>query len=354
MHWRVLGKTRRRARAHELENCPPKRKTALTEKAERPPRPSGEIALARPGNRCGALLPENAIVVDEAMTSGRGLMAATTGAPPHDWLGNTGGSIGIALPLAVGAAVACPARRVLCLTADGSGMYTVQALWTMAREGLNVTTVVFANRTYAVLQREFAGLGVGAPGPPRLGFVRHRPSHSGLGASGEGDGSAREPCHLARCIRKSHERRSGECWTEVDRGPSCSRSYRGANQRGHVVGMEVRKVGRACPTVFHLPRPLLVTNAFNHEWPLGNVLRGVRAKVRFAAAFFGNRVKFGTASFCLHRSTYSLCREHYNGGDCSVTRNWSAGPGKSGVGFFRRRSVIRRFNPLSAVCLAFA
>jgi acetolactate synthase-1/2/3 large subunit len=65
----------------------------------------------------------------------------------------------------VGAAVACPTRRVLCLTADGSSMYTVQALWTMAREGLNVTTVVFANRTYAVLQREFAGLGVGPPGP---------------------------------------------------------------------------------------------------------------------------------------------------------------------------------------------
>ena len=68
------------------------------------------------------------------MTSGRGMMAATKGAPPHDWLGNTGGSIGIALPLAVGAAVACPDGHVLCLTADGSGMYTLQALWTMARE----------------------------------------------------------------------------------------------------------------------------------------------------------------------------------------------------------------------------
>ncbi len=86
------------------------------------------------------------------------MMAATKGAPPHDWLGNTGGSIGIAMPLAVGAAVACPDRRVLCLTADGSGMYTLQALWTMAREGLKVTTVVFANRDYAVLKREFSYL----------------------------------------------------------------------------------------------------------------------------------------------------------------------------------------------------
>jgi acetolactate synthase I/II/III large subunit len=92
-------------------------------------------------------------------------MPQTAGAQPHDFLTNTGGSIGIAMPLAVGAAVACPSRRVLCLSADGSGMYTLQALWTMAREGLNVTTVILANNQYAVLKREFSGLGVGAPGP---------------------------------------------------------------------------------------------------------------------------------------------------------------------------------------------
>jgi acetolactate synthase-1/2/3 large subunit len=134
------------------------------EKAECPPMPSGEITLSGLAAAIGALLPEKTVVVDESMTSGRGLMAATKGAPPHDWLGNTGGSIGIALPLAVGAAVACPDRHVLCLTADGSGMYTLQALWTMAREGLNVTTVVFANRDYAVLKREFSYLGIGDPG----------------------------------------------------------------------------------------------------------------------------------------------------------------------------------------------
>lgn len=133
-------------------------------KAERPTAPSGEITLPGIAAAVGSLLPENTIVVDESMTSGRGLMAATKGCPPHDWLGNTGGSIGIALPLAVGAAVACPDRKVLCLTADGSGMYTLQALWTMAREGLNVTTVVFANRDYAVLKREFSYLGIGNPG----------------------------------------------------------------------------------------------------------------------------------------------------------------------------------------------
>jgi acetolactate synthase-1/2/3 large subunit len=127
--------------------------------------PSGEITLAVLAAAIGALLPENTIVVDESNTSGRGLMAASKGAPPHDWLTNTGGSIGIALPLAVGAAAACPDRHVLCLTADGSAMYTAQALWTMAREGLNVTTVVFANHSYGVLKREFSYLGVGDPGP---------------------------------------------------------------------------------------------------------------------------------------------------------------------------------------------
>lgn len=138
------------------------------EKMERPPLPSGEITLPGIAACVGALLPEQAIVVDESMTSGRGLMAATKGSPPHDWLGNTGGSIGIALPLAVGAAVACPDRKVLCLTADGSAMYTLQALWTMARAGLNVTTVVFANRDYAVLKREFSYLGIGTPGTRAL------------------------------------------------------------------------------------------------------------------------------------------------------------------------------------------
>ena len=138
------------------------------EKAERPPMPSGPITLPGLAAAIGALLPENSIVVDESMTSGRGLMAATKSAPPHDWLGNTGGSIGIALPLAVGAAVASPDRHVLCLTADGSAMYTLQALWTMAREGLNVTTVVFANHDYAVLKREFSYLGAGGAGARAL------------------------------------------------------------------------------------------------------------------------------------------------------------------------------------------
>ena len=134
-------------------------------KAERPSVPTGSITLQGLAAAIGALLPENAIVVDESMTSGRAIIPATMGAPPHDYLTNTGGSIGIAMPLAMGAAVACPDRRVLCLSADGSGMYTAQALWTMAREQLKVTTVIFANRSYGVLKREFSNLGIGDPGP---------------------------------------------------------------------------------------------------------------------------------------------------------------------------------------------
>ena len=99
-------------------------------------------------------IPEQAIVVDEALTVGRDFLAATRGAAPHDWLEVCGGSIGGGFPLATGAAVACPDRQVVCLEGDGSAMYTVQALWTQAREALDVTTLVFANRRYAILEHE--------------------------------------------------------------------------------------------------------------------------------------------------------------------------------------------------------
>ena len=139
-----------------------------TRSSEHLPIPSGAITIPGLAAAIAAVLPENAIVVDESMTSGRGLMEATSNVVAHDWLVNTGGSIGIAMPLAVGAAVACPDRPVLCLSADGSGMYTSQALWTMAREGLNITTVIYANRVYGVLKREFSSLGIGDPGPRAL------------------------------------------------------------------------------------------------------------------------------------------------------------------------------------------
>ena len=105
-------------------------------------------------------LPEGAIVVDEALTSIGRYHALAPGLPPHDHLPLTGGAIGIGMPLATGAAIGAPGRKVVSLQADGSGMYTVQALWTQARERLDVVTIVFANRAYRILQHEMRNVGV--------------------------------------------------------------------------------------------------------------------------------------------------------------------------------------------------
>jgi acetolactate synthase-1/2/3 large subunit len=131
----------------------------------RPERPTGAVTTETLAAAVGAVLPEGAIVVDEGNTSGLFISGATAGAPPHDWLTLTGGAIGIGLPMATGAAVAAPDRPVLCLQADGSAMYTIQALWTQAREGLNVTTVVLSNRSYAILNIELHRVGADAGGP---------------------------------------------------------------------------------------------------------------------------------------------------------------------------------------------
>jgi len=126
--------------------------------------PSGKLTQEGIAAVLGALLPENAIVVDESVSTGRGFAALTTHAQPHDWLNLMGGAIGFALPTAVGAAIACPKRKVIALEGDGSAMYTLQALWTMARENLDVTIVVFANRSYNILRGELVNVGAGAPG----------------------------------------------------------------------------------------------------------------------------------------------------------------------------------------------
>lgn len=124
----------------------------------------GPLTPASIGSLLATLIPENAIVVDEAISTGRAFDLTTRDAAPHDWLTNMGGSIGFGLPVAVGAAIAAPDRRVIALEGDGSAMYTLQSLWTMARESLNVTVVVFANRTYQILRGEYAQVGAGSPG----------------------------------------------------------------------------------------------------------------------------------------------------------------------------------------------
>jgi acetolactate synthase-1/2/3 large subunit len=141
-----------------------KKNGEVVQLASRPALPTGPLNPDTLALSLGALLPEGAIVADESVTTGRGFFKLTAGAPPHDWMNNMGGSIGLGMPLATGAAVACPDRKVICLEGDGSGMYTLQALWTQAREGLDVTTVVFANRTYAILRHELSGVGAGTPG----------------------------------------------------------------------------------------------------------------------------------------------------------------------------------------------
>ena len=130
-----------------------------------PALPEGQPTVEGIAAVLAALLPEDAIVIDEAVSTGRGFPALTRTARPHDWLTLVGGSIGWALPQAVGAAIACPQRKVIALESDGSGMYTPQALWTMAREQLDVTVLVFANRAYNILRGELAGVGGGPPGP---------------------------------------------------------------------------------------------------------------------------------------------------------------------------------------------
>jgi acetolactate synthase-1/2/3 large subunit len=130
-----------------------------TQPAARPAPPTGQLDAEKACEALGTLLPEGAIVSDEAQTSGVTLAANTAGAPRHDWLTLTGGAIGQGLPVAVGAAVACPDRPVFAFEADGSALYTIQSLWTMAREQLDVTVVIFNNRSYAILNMELARVG---------------------------------------------------------------------------------------------------------------------------------------------------------------------------------------------------
>jgi acetolactate synthase I/II/III large subunit len=171
----------------------------LLQQPERPVLPDGDLTAETAAQVIGALMPEGAIVSDEANTSGFWLPGATAGAPPHDWLTLTGGAIGQGLPLATGAAIACPGRSVLALEADGSAMYTISGLWTHAREQLDITTIIFSNRSYAILRMELERVGAVATGEaarslldlsrPALDFTALA---SGMGVPGSRAGTAAE------------------------------------------------------------------------------------------------------------------------------------------------------------------
>jgi acetolactate synthase-1/2/3 large subunit len=126
---------------------------------EKPGWQTGELSNKSIGFAVAQLLPTDAIVVDEGGSCSGPCFSLSVSAERHDWLMLTGGSIGFGLPTAVGAAVACPERKVVLLQADGSAMYTIQALWTMAREELDICVVVFANGKYQILQIELARVG---------------------------------------------------------------------------------------------------------------------------------------------------------------------------------------------------
>ena len=150
--------------------------------ALRPGRPRGRLTAEKVCKAVGHLLPERAIVVDEAITAGLMLPLMTAGGPRHDLITLTGGAIGQGLPNAIGAAIACPDRPVLALIGDGTAMYTIQALWTLARENLDVTAIIFNNASYSVLNVELERVGAERVGDkaraqldlkgPRLDFCR--------------------------------------------------------------------------------------------------------------------------------------------------------------------------------------
>jgi acetolactate synthase-1/2/3 large subunit len=172
--------------------------------ARRPDVPDAPASPETIAAALGATIPEGAIIVDESVTTGRVFAPETAGAPPHVWLNNRGGSIGYGLPVAIGAAIACPDRKVIALEGDGSAMYTVQSLWTMARENLDITVLVFANRSYRILHGELTNVGVANPGPRAIDMLTlNRPELDwvdmarGMGVEGCRVSDARE---LARAI----------------------------------------------------------------------------------------------------------------------------------------------------------
>ena len=166
-----------------------------------------------------ALMPEDAVVVDESVTFGRSLYSMCAGAAPHDWLQLTGGAIGDGIPLATGAAIGAPGRRVVGMQADGSAMYTLQGLWTQARERLDVTTVIFANRSYAILLGEYQNVGANPGrtamdmldlGNPVLDWVQLAGGMGGGGGPGGDDGAVRGFVHAGQLATRAVSDRVGD------------------------------------------------------------------------------------------------------------------------------------------------
>ena len=175
-----------------------------------PEAPQGKLTPHSVGASVARHLPENAIVCDDSVTARDGITASTIMARPHEVLALTGGSIGIGLPLAIGAAVAAPASKVVCLSGDGSAMYTLQGLWTMARESLDVVTIVFANRSYKILHHEFSRTGAGSPQGSAAALLDLAPPQIDWVSLSKGMGVPATRCQTAEEFDDCFRRASGE------------------------------------------------------------------------------------------------------------------------------------------------
>jgi acetolactate synthase-1/2/3 large subunit len=181
-----------------------------TQELHLPEAPSGKLTPLSVGVSIARHLPENAIVCDDSVTSRDGVTAASSTARPHEVLALTGGSIGIAIPLAIGAAVAKPASKVVCLSGDGAAMYTLQGLWTMARESLDVVTIVFANRSYKILHQEFTRTGAGSPHASSAALLNLTPPDLDWVSLSRGMGVPATRCQTAEEFENCFRRASAE------------------------------------------------------------------------------------------------------------------------------------------------
>ncbi len=157
----------------DVLNAPPYSKipASINSELDRPTVPAGELTAEKACLTLAAVQAENVIIVDEGLTTSVGYYPLTAGLAPHSYLTLTGGALGYGMPCAVGAALACPDRPVINFEADGSAMYTVQSLWTQARESLNVTTLICANRSYNILKIELIRVGIKSIGPKALSLT---------------------------------------------------------------------------------------------------------------------------------------------------------------------------------------
>jgi acetolactate synthase-1/2/3 large subunit len=179
----------------------------LPKRQGQPAIPAGELTAEKACLTLAAMQPENAVIVDESVSTGFAYFPSAIGLPPHTLMTVPGGSIGEGIPCATGAAIASPDRPVINLEADGSAMYTVQALWTQAHEGLNVTTLICSNRSYRILQVELNRAGVTSYGSnaQALTELKNPPIHwvkiaQGFGVPGVTVNTAED---LARELRKA-------------------------------------------------------------------------------------------------------------------------------------------------------